>query len=360
MGLGMRVIWFDALTSKQLLIAASLKNYLSPRGYDVIITSRRYDAIEGLVETLKIDAILIGGYGETLYEKLRIDIDRMSRLLGVLYPRLNYLVAGVSYPNPAEARIIYGLGKPLIILSDTPHSIHVNRLTLPLASYLVYSECIEDIEWKPYLLPHTRVVRYPGVDELSWIFHLEGAQDVRHIKRLGLEEKSYVVIRPEESKASYYRWGSMEETWFTLIERILSMSLRVVFLPRYEDQRRAVENRYKGQIERERIFIPPPQKAIGPALVKHSIAVVTGGGTMAREAALYGVPGITFFPLELSVDKCLAARNAPIYRVEGIEKAIEIVRNATRNPEENMERTKKAIQGMSPPQETIYRILASR
>jgi len=81
---------------------------------------------------------------------------------------------------------------------------------------------------------------------------------------------------------------------------------------------------------------------------------------MAREAALYGVPGITFFPLELSVDKCLAARNAPIYRVEGIEKAIEIVRNATRNPEENMERTKKAIQGMSPPQETIYRILASR
>jgi Uncharacterized protein conserved in archaea len=99
MGLGMRVIWFDALTSKQLLIAASLKNYLSPRGYDVIITSRRYDAIEGLVETLKIDAILIGGYGETLYEKLRIDIDRMSRLLGVLYPRLNYLVAGVSYPN---------------------------------------------------------------------------------------------------------------------------------------------------------------------------------------------------------------------------------------------------------------------
>jgi len=110
---------------------------------------------------------------------------------------------------------------------------------------------------EPYLLPHTRVVRYPGVDELSWIFHLEGAQDVRHIKRLGLEEKSYVVIRPEESKASYYRWGSMEETWFTLIERILSMSLRVVFLPRYEDQRRAVENRYKGQIERGEIYSYP-------------------------------------------------------------------------------------------------------
>jgi predicted glycosyltransferase len=359
MGLGMRVIWFDALTSKQLLIAASLKNYLSPRGYDVIITSRRYDAIEGLVETLGIDAILIGGYAETLYEKLRIDIDRMSRLLGVLHPRLNDLVAGVSYPNPAEARIIYGLGKPLIILSDTPHSIHVNRLTLPIASYLVYSECIEDIEWKPYLLPHTRVVRYPGVDELSWIFYLEDAHDARHIKRLGLEEKSYVVIRPEESKASYYRWGSMEETWFKLIERILSMSLRIVFLPRYEDQRRAVENRYKGEIERERIVIPPPGKAIGPALAKHSVAVVTGGGTMAREAALYGVPGITFFPLELSVDKCLATRNAPIYRVEGIEKVIEIVGNAMRNPEENMENTRKAIQGMSPPQETIYRILAS-
>jgi hypothetical protein len=59
------------------------------------------------------------------------------------------------------------------------------------------------------------------------------------------------------------------------------------------------------------------------------------------------------------VDKCLATRNAPIYRVEGIEKVIEIVGNAMRNPEENMENTRKAIQGMSPPQETIYRILTS-
>jgi len=349
-------IWFDALTSKQFLIAVSLKEYLGSRGYDVIITSRSYDAIEGLRKSLGVDAHIIGSHGSTPYEKLRSEIHRMISLLETLSGYLDEVVAGICYPNPAEARIVYGLGKPLIVLSDTPHSVHPHRLSLPLASYFVYSSCIDDREWSPYLLPHVRVIRYDGVDELSWIKHLERIHDKRYIKDLGLSEKEYIVLRPEESKASYYTWSSKKETWFEIIEKALGLGIKIVYLPRYQDQRRIVENRYRGQIERGHLVIPP-NRAIGPALAKHSIAVITGGGTMAREAALYGVPGVSLFPLELSVDRCLASRGLPIYRAESPREAIDIVARALRDPGEHAEKALNIVRTMKAPQEVIVDIL---
>lgn len=350
-------IWFDALTSKQFLIAVSFKEYLVSRGYDVIITSRGYDAIEGLRKSLGVDAHIIGSHGSSAYEKLRLEIQRMISLLELLTGYLDEIVAGICYPNPAEARIVYGLGKPLIVLSDTPHSIHPHRLSLPLASYFVYSSCIDDREWSPYLLPHVRVIRYDGVDELSWIKHLERIHDKRYIKDLGLSEKEYIVLRPEESKASYYTWGSKEETWFKIIENAIELGIKIVYLPRYQDQRMIVENKYRAQIERGHIIIPPPDRAIGPALAKHSIAVITGGGTMAREAALYGVPGISLFPLELSVDRCLASRGLPIYRAESIREAMDIVARSLRNPEKHAEKALNIVRTMKAPQEVIVDIL---
>jgi len=352
-----RLIWFDALTSKQFLIAASLREYLSARGYEVLITARRYDAIEGLSRALGVEALIFGGYGGDVHAKLREEVARMSRLLEILGPRLGEVVAGVSYPNPVEARIVYGIGKPLVILSDTPHSVHAHRLSVPLASYLVYSECIEDREWSPYLLPHTRALRYRGVDELSWIYYLRGSLSEDHIRALGLSAKEYVAIRPEESKASYYVWGPRGDLWFRLIDKIRGMGLKIVFLPRYQDQRRAVEERYRSLIERGEIIIPPVERAVGPSIAKHALAVITGGGTMAREAALYGVPGITLFPLELSVDKCLTSRGVPIYRAEDPESVLDIVRRAAKNPDEYAEKTRAAIEGMEPPHRVIYSIL---
>jgi len=352
-----RLIWFDALTSKQFLIAVSLKEYLSSKGFGVLITARRYDAIEGLARILRADAVIVGGYGGDPYSKLKEEVARMSRLLEVLEPRFGEIVAGVSYPNPAEARIMYGLGKPLVVLSDTPHAVHAHMLTVPLASHLVYSECIEEHEWSPYLLPHTKATRYRGVDELSWIYYLKGVFDVEHIRALGLSEREYVAIRPEESKASYYTWGSRRELWFKVIERILSIGLKIVFLPRYEDQRRHVEERYRRHIERGELVIPSVEKAVGPSIAKHSLAVITGGGTMAREAALYGVPGITLFPLELSVDRCLASRGAPIYRARDLGDVMGIVENAAKNPEAFAEKARSAVEGMEPPHDTIYKIL---
>lgn len=352
-----RLVWFDALTSKQMLIAASLKRFLQSHGYDVLITGRRYDAIEGIVKALGIDAVLMGGYGGDAYEKLREEISRMGLLLDIVSKRIDDLVAGISYPNPLEARIVYGLGKPLAILSDTPHSIHAHRLTVPLAAFLIHSWCIDGNEWSQYLLPHTRLVSYRGVDELSWVFYLEEIHDARHIRSLGLSEREYVVIRPEESKASYYTWGGRWDLWVRISEDLVKMGYRAVILPRYSDQRSYIEERLRSYIERERIIIPPAERSIGPALAKHSLAVITGGGTMAREAALYGVPGVTLFPLELSVDRCLSSMGFPIRRASSAEEAISIVAHAERSVDRLSGEVEEILRTMEPPQKPVLEII---
>ncbi len=354
-----RLVWFDALTSKQLLIAASLKRFLKSHGYEVLVTGRRYDAIEGLVKALGLDAVLVGGYGGGVYEKLREEILRMGVLLEVISKRIDDLVAGISYPNPLEARIVYGLGRPLIIMSDTPHSMHVHRLTVPLASFLIHSWCIDSNEWSQYLLPHTRLVSYRGVDELSWISYLGEILDARHIRSLGLGVREYIVIRPEETRASYYAWGGRWDLWVRISGDLVGRGYRAVILPRYSDQRAYIEEKLRSHIERERVIIPPVEKAIGPALAKHSLAVITGGGTMAREAALYGVLGISLFPLELSIDRCLSSIGLPIKRALSAEEAIGLVAYAERSSDRLAENVGEILRGMEPPQKPVLEVLKS-
>jgi len=352
-----RVIWFDALTSKQLLIGASLKKYLAEKGYEVILTAREYDVIRGLIDRLGIEAYVFGGYADDLYEKLIVESERIIKALEILSKHRDYLIAGVSYPNPVEARVIYGVGKPFIVLSDSPHAKHPHRLTLPLARYLIYSKCIPEDAWREYTLPSLRLVSYDGFDELSWIRFLPEASSKKFIEELDLVEHNYVVLRPEEYKASYYEWGFDKDFWIRLSKKLVERDLRVVILPRYSDQRNILLNELRGYIERKRIHIPDPRSAIGPSLVKYSLAVITGGGTMAREAALQGILGITTFPMNLHVDKCAEELGLPLFYVKNINKILDFIEMFSRDIDRYRNMSSNILFGKKTPNEVIYELL---
>ncbi|MGC9010064.1 MAG: DUF354 domain-containing protein [Sulfolobales archaeon] len=352
-----KIIWFDALTSKQLLIGASLKKYLAERGYETILTAREYDVIRGLVEKLGIEAVIFGRYADDLYEKIVAESERMIHAVEILSRHREELIAGVSYPNPVEARVVYGIGKPYIVLSDSPHAKHPHRLTLPLAKYLVYSKCIPENAWREYTLPTLTLVAYDGFDELSWIKDLPEVSSRKYIEELDLDEYSYVVLRPEEYKASYYEWGFNRDFWVELSKRIIGKRLRVVILPRYSDQKIVLSNDLREYIEKKMVVIPDPASAIGPALVKYSLAVVTGGGTMAREAALQGVLGITTFPTMLHVDKCVEELKLPLHYIRDINKICELIDEYIRDIDRSKEKIKTIVSMKKSPNEVIYGLL---
>ncbi|MEZ0320170.1 MAG: DUF354 domain-containing protein [Pyrobaculum sp.] len=294
----------DALTPKQARIAAVLYKEGRRRGIELIITCREYFHLSDVLKMYDVPYVCIGKYGASLYEKLIYGIERQRALAEVAKDVDGY----VGFPSPDATRVVFGLGKPLVVLNDTPHATHVNRLVLPLAEVLVAPVAVPVEVWKPYC--PRRVVTFEGVFEYMWVSRFKPNPSV--VKSVGLEPGGYVVLRPEESYAAYYKWNTAQVRR-AFVELIRSMGYVVVNIPRYADQI------IDGAVNLT--------KAIDHLqLAYFSAGVVTGGATMATEAALLGVPSLSYFPETYYIDEYLQKNGAPLYRCKGLEQCVETLR----------------------------------
>jgi predicted glycosyltransferase len=132
--------------------------------------------------------------------------------------------------------------------------------------------------------------------------------DISILKKLNLDEDDMIVtIRPPATEAHYHNPES-EKLFFEVVEFLGSIpSVRMVILPRNEKtQRRLVHRTWPKWCEERKIIIP--DKAVdGLNLIWHSDLVVSGGGTMNREAAALGVPVYSIFRGKIgAIDRYLA------------------------------------------------------
>ncbi|MCC6020336.1 MAG: DUF354 domain-containing protein [Thermoproteaceae archaeon] len=294
---------FDALTPKQARVAATLYGEAASRGIALVITCREYMHLADIFEMYGVPHVCIGKYGIATREKLLHGLERQARLL-----ELAESVDGMlSFPSPDAARVIFGLGKPVIVLNDTPHAVHVNKLVLPLADVLIAPSAVPEEAWRQYC--PGRVVTFEGVFEYMWTSRFKPDEGV--IKRLGLGPGEYVVFRPEESHAAYYKW-EFSRVRRGLVEEFKRRGLVVVNVPRYPDQL------LDGAIN--------ITKAVDHLqLAYFSACVVTGGSTMATEAALLGVPALSYFPASYYIDTYLQKLGAPLFRCLDAESCVRAV-----------------------------------
>jgi predicted glycosyltransferase len=97
--------------------------------------------------------------------------------------------------------------------------------------------------------------------------------------------KNYVVVRPENIKASYVQ--GRQSIVPELLKELDKQGYNILFLPRYESDRD-----YADGIKN--IYIPN-EAVNGLDACYYADAILTGAGTMAREAACLGVPSVSFF-----------------------------------------------------------------
>jgi hypothetical protein len=149
-------------------------------------------------------------------------------------------------------------------------------------------------------------LRYPGIKEDVYVSRFRPDPALR--ARLGLADSDLVVvIRPPASEAHYHNPLS-DGLLTTTIDHVLSHpSARIVLLPRTKNQDVALRERWAGLLAQGRLVIPP-QAVDGLSLIWSADLVVSGGGTMNREAAALGVPVYSIFRGQLgAVDRYLAA-----------------------------------------------------
>jgi len=189
-------------------------------------------------------------------------------------------------------RVAFGLNIPIILTADTPYATAVNKLTIPLANTLVVSEAIPNRFFKRY--GAQKIVQFKGVDEASWI------KDFTPSRLHGLK-KPLIVVRQMETKASY----ALGKTDITekIAKKLASLG-NILFLTRY------IKPKIKGlTITKE--FMDSAN------LVNHADLVVSIGGTIAREAALQGIPTIVISELgKIHVNEYLSKKGFPLFTVK--------------------------------------------
>jgi len=314
-------IWLDAMTSKQGTLLSIIAKELKSLGYDVLLTCRDYEYTIGSIKRFGFEPIVIGSYCEgSGKEKVMQDIKRMEGLLDLLTSLKVMPSVLIAYPNPPAARVAYGLGIKYVALTDSPHAVIPSRLSLPLADAIISSVAIPRYEIEKYVYRGgSEIYQYEGVDELAWI--LRCRPDEKYITSvLNLRPFTYIVFRPHEYLATYYsRKPSVNS--IKVIRELSSLGYTIVLLPRYRTDRSMI---------RELIDSGASVKLIegmydGVSLVYFARAVITGGATLAREAALLGTLGITYFPFKLYVNDYVASRGFPLYAVRSDDELIKLV-----------------------------------
>jgi len=110
-------------------------------------------------------------------------------------------------------------------------------------------------------------------------------------------KKHYVVVRPENIRANYVEGKTSIVP--ELLRELEKNGTNILFLPRYETDKeyaKGIANVYM-----------PAEAVNGLDACFYADAILTGAGTMAREAACMGVPSVSFFAGSrlLAVDQSL-------------------------------------------------------
>jgi predicted glycosyltransferase len=174
-----------------------------------------------------------------------------------------------------------------------------NRLEATASHTIVPSAFATETLTKWEADPNT-IHTFDGYKEDIYVATFE--PDPNYTENLPFEE--YIVIRPEALTAAYVEADTIVPN---LLANVVERGLNVVYLPRGRG-----DETYARRYPQERVYTP--ERALhGLQLAWHSRCVLTGSGTMAREAACMGKPAVSFFPSPLlSVDRELVS-NGRLY-----------------------------------------------
>lgn len=325
----MAKIWIDFVTPKDVLFLGKISDKLQKDGHDLILTSRRYRELNSFLRLKGLKTRIIGRHGgETIEGKLKAYGERLLLLTSVISKAKPDI--SVAFSSPEAARVAFGLKIPHVCIGDSPHAVAVSKLTVPLSRLLLTPDVIPLEEWTQYGIPAKNVVRYNGLDVVSWV--RETKPNPAYMKKFKLKRGlPLVVARPEESFASYMLdAGSYEKTpIIPLLKKLREgyPQAQILIIPRYSVQRSYLRRALTLEVKVAR-------RALDVAgLLTMSNLFIGAGGTMTEEAALLGIPTISCAPREPTFKEKFLIDKGLVYLELNVEKAATKAIDILRYPE---------------------------
>jgi predicted glycosyltransferase len=282
-------IWIDLENSPHVPFFKPIIQELERKGYSVLVTARDCFQVCDLADQAQLRYKRIGHhYGKRTVAKLAGLGIRAAQLAPTVL-RYKPTVA-VSHGSRSLFLLSSILRIPTITMFDYEHS----RWIKPIGTHWVIApDVMPESKILEIGIRKDRILRYPGIKEEVYVPFFRPDASIR--QQLNLRESEVVVtIRPPATEAHYRNPESdvLMRAVFELIAR--SENTTAVLLPRTPTQEAEFRTEWATLFERRRVIVP---KTVvdGLNLIWFSDLVVSGGGTMNREAAALGLPVYSIF-----------------------------------------------------------------
>lgn len=297
-------IWIDLANAPHVNFFGPLIAHLKERGHTIGVTIRDFNQTSELAKLAGIQGNIIGKHGgKGSIRKLLNLFDRSFNLLRYcLRHKFDVAVSHNSYAQTVAGRLA---GIRVITLMDFEGQ-PANHIGFRAANVVAVPDCLSEEALKRFGVTGSKLYRYNGFKEQVYLSGFE--PDLLFIEELKkacgfeqswkLEDHILITVRTPASMAAYHTFHNY--TFDKLLTELNSRSdVVTIVLPRYSEQKAFIRKQYP------RLFIP--YRALsGSNLAYYSDLVISGGGTMNREAAILGTPAYTIFGgLMPAVDKKL-------------------------------------------------------
>ena len=316
-------VWIDLDNTPHVPFFLPIIRELERAGHTVVVTARDAFQVCSLADRHGLRHTTVGRhYGANKGLKVAGTVWRAAQLL----PLIMREKPDISMSHGSRPLVIVSglLGIPSMLLFDYEHARRIPLLKPALGVAPVSIDGAALAKGFRY-----GVRSYAGLKED--VYAAGFRPDPSILAELGVgPEEILVTIRPPATEAHYHN-PEADALYVEVVELLgAADGVRMVILPRTAGAQREFVLRTWPRWCEERRIILPETALDGLNLVWHSDLVVSGGGTMNREAAALGVPVYSIFRGKLgAVDRYLA-QEGRLTLVETIEDVRSKIRVAKR------------------------------
>ncbi|HEY0727531.1 MAG TPA: DUF354 domain-containing protein [Pyrinomonadaceae bacterium] len=276
-------LWIDLANSPHVPFFKALAARFVERGHEIETTARAFAETVSLAKSAGFDAQVVGAHGGRQVSAKAGNLMSRAWSLATWARKRNFDLA-ISHNSYSQILAARALRIRRVTLMDYEYQ-PANHLAFRLTSRIIVPASFPARRLRRYGASVGKVRRYHGTKEDVYLADFQpDPAFATELCELGVRPDNVLVLmRPPAHDALYHRFQNklFDEALALLLGQA---NVQVILLPRNETQRAT----YAAQAN-DRLIVPA-KPLNGANLIAASDLVISGGGTMNREAAALGVP----------------------------------------------------------------------
>jgi len=287
-----KLIWFDFDNSPHVAVLMPIVKEMRNRGYETVLTARDNSETKELLsfhnEKFKV---INKSFPKNKFLKVYCTVKRAIYLIFYLKIGTNKNIRlSVNHSSRSALLASWLMRVPAVALYDYEY---VNSLFQNIfATKVLMPELFSIDRLKKAGVRISNINFYPGIKEQIYIN--SDLQNENLLERFGIDKSKIIITFRPPSTSSHYHNETSDVIVKEIFKKLSQKNEKIflIILPRTKRQSEYISNFVRGN---SIPFLIPEKPLNGISLILNSDLVMSGGGTMSREAAVLGVPSYSFF-----------------------------------------------------------------